>query len=173
MQKIVSALLFCFLCVSGISQTINIETLRNDYYKVDTDSIACAKLYKKIKDQTFSDNTMQGYKGAITASMANHSKNKQEKIKLFNSGKKLLEESIKADSSNVELLFLRLTIQSSCPKALGYNSKIEKDKSFIITHIDTVKNSLIKKRIIEFLLTSNRITLTESEKNKLKTNQPK
>jgi hypothetical protein len=173
MQKIVSALLFCFVCVNGISQTTNIETLRNDYYKVDTDSVACAKLYKKVKDQTFSDNTMQAYKGAITASMANHSKNKQEKIKLFNSGKKLLEESIKADSSNMELLFLRLTIQTSCPKALGYNSKIEKDKTFIINNIDKSKSALLKKRIIEFLLTSNRVNLTEAEKNKLKTIQTK
>jgi len=173
MKKIVSIVLLFTFCSIVHGQNISIETLRNDYFKVDTDSLSCAKLYNKVKDQNFSDNTQQAYKGAITAAMANHVKNKQEKIKLFNNGKKLLEESIKNDSSNIELVFLRLTIQSSCPKALGYYSKIEKDKTYIIKNIETAKSSLVKKRIIEFLLNSGKISLSEAEKNKLKTIQTK
>ena len=95
------------------AQTVSIDAIRKDYEKVRTDSSSCAKLYKKINQGTITDNLLTGYKGAITASMANYSKNKQEKINLFKEGKQLLEKAIVKDSNDVELRFLRMTIQTN------------------------------------------------------------
>jgi hypothetical protein len=159
--------LFLFLFSYSVlqSQTISIETFRKEYYKLNTDSTACAKLYKKVSEINQTDVLFNGYKGAISASMANHVKSKQEKIKLFNAGKKLLEQSISADSTNTELRFLRLTIQSNCPKALGYYRNINTDKKYILSHFDSIKNTTVKNRMAEYLVSST--LLTEEEKKKI------
>jgi hypothetical protein len=159
-------LFFLFISISSVvcSQP-NIEVLRKDYHKLNTDSAACATLYKKVNTSVSDDFLFNGYKGAITASMANHATSKAEKIKLFNNGKKLLEQSINADSSNIELRFLRLTIQANCPKALGYNKQITSDKKYIVTNFESIKPGSLKPKMAEYLLNSK--LLTEEEKRKI------
>ena len=157
---------FLMICSSLTSQTVSLDAIRKDYEKVRTDSSSCAKLYKRINQGTITDNLLTGYKGAITASMANYSKNKQEKINLFKEGKQLLEKAIVKDSNNVELRFLRMTIQTNCPKALGYNKQITTDKNYILANFDTIKNVNTKNSIKAFLLAST--YLTDAEKKKLK-----
>jgi hypothetical protein len=98
--------------------------------------------------------------------MANHSKEKKEKIKLFNTGKKMLEESIASDSSNIELRFIRFTIQSNCPKVLRYNKEIPSDKNFILKNYSSLMNVAIKKMIVSFFNQSN--SVTDAERQKLK-----
>lgn len=156
---------FFFILSSSFlySQTVTIESLRKEYYKLNTDSAACAKLYFKISKTNTTDNLISGYKGAITAAMANHVKSKQEKIQLFNSGKKMLEQSIAADTGNVELRFLRFTIQSNCPKALGYHRQLEPDKKYIVTHFSSVKNTSVRAKMEDYLLNSPLLSADEKK----------
>lgn len=157
---------FLVLTASANAQNVSVESLRKAYYKLDTDSAACAALNKKLSKVITSDNTVIGYKGAVSACMANHAKVRQQKIMLFNEGKKLLEQAITSDSSNAELRFLRFTIQSSCPKALGYNKQIHSDKSFILKNGATLKDAALKRSISEYMAAS--AYLTEAEKAKAK-----
>lgn len=144
--------LFLFILLSVIAaKAQSLEALRRSYYKLNTDSTSCAKLYKQVNQSTSTDNTYNGYKGAITAAMANHVKNNGEKLKLFNAGKSLLEQSIKKDANNVELRFLRLTIQTNCPKALGYNKQIAEDKAFINVHIETLEDASLRQKVKDYL----------------------
>ncbi len=148
------------------AQTISVETLRSRYYKLDTDSAACAKLYAKLQKAGADNNLINGYKGAVTAAMANHVNSREEKLKLFNTGKKLIEQSVKTDSANVELRFLRFTIQTNCPKALGYSKQIMPDKKYIIAHLPTLKNQAPQNKISDYLLAGN--YLSDEEKKQLK-----
>jgi hypothetical protein len=165
MKKYYFIIILIFNSLYGNAQ-VSIETLRKEYHNLNTDSAACAKLYEKIAALHTSDNLILGYKGATTAAMANFVKAKTEKIKLFNEGKKILEQSIKNDSSDTELRFLRFTIQTNAPKALGYHKQIENDKKHILTHYNEIRNITVKGRISEYLLSSNR--LNEQEKKKIK-----
>ncbi|MGZ4033878.1 MAG: hypothetical protein ACXVP4_03360, partial [Bacteroidia bacterium] len=158
-------LLFSIICFSAYSQNITVDELRKEYNKVSYDSATCARLYKKIIKSNNTDIISTAYKGAISAAMANHLKDKKEKLNLFNSGKKLLEQSITADSSNIETRFLRFTIQSNCPKILGYNKQINSDKNFILKNYSSA-NSVIKKMISSFATKTD--YFTEAEKQKLK-----
>ncbi|MCX6295046.1 MAG: hypothetical protein NTX97_03090 [Bacteroidetes bacterium] len=163
MKKII--FLFVFILNSSLfSQNISLDGLRREYQQVNKDSASCAKLYKKIIKSNSADLVTIAYRGAITASMANYPKNKMDKLKIFNSGKKLIEQSIAADSSNIETRFLRFTIQSYCPKALGYSKQITSDKNFILKNYSAVSNIAVKKMIQSFFLQSK--VLTEIEKQK-------
>jgi hypothetical protein len=163
-MKQVIFFLFTLCSLQGMAQ-LTVDALRKEYGKASTDSSSCAKLYNKTKSDLSTDNVILGYKGAISAAMANHVKNKSEKIKLFNAGKKQIEQSVKADSTNVELRFLRYTIQSNCPKALGYTGEMKADKKFILENIGSVKNSALQKKMTSFLKASK--DLTQEEKKNL------
>ena len=63
-----------------------------------------------------------------------------EKYESFTKGKKQLESIIKKYPDNIELHFLRLTIQDNLPSFLGYDDNISEDKNFIKTKIKEVKN---------------------------------
>lgn len=167
-MKRISILLPLFILFIPFSsaQNINLDALRREYAKANSDSSLCARLYQKITKDNSTDNTIICYKGAVTATMANHTKSKQEKLKLFNTGKKLMEESISKDSNNVELHFIRLTIQTNCPKILGYNKQIERDKNIILSNFSAVNNQVLRSKMSEFLLHSS--ALSESEKQKIK-----
>ncbi len=165
MKKVVF-ILFLFVSFTSFSQVMTPDGLRREYRQVKTDSVSCAKLYKKIVKSNNADALTTAYRGAITAAMANYSKDKKEKIILFNTGKKILEQSIATDSSNIEIRFLRYTVQTSCPKALGYNKQLKSDKDFILKNYSSITSIAIKNMIKIFLLQYT--TLTETEKQKLK-----
>lgn len=167
MKRIVLIYIFLFSFVQILpAQNISIEGLRKDYGKVRKDSVSCAKVYAKVKKSSSQDNTINAYKGAIIASMANYSKVKEEKIGLFKEGKQLLEKAIASDNNNVELRFLRMTIQTNCPKALGYNKEIENDKKLILSKLSSIKDPGLKNMMSEFLLDSKFVS--EKEKSELK-----
>lgn len=159
-------ILFLFASFTSFAQVLTTDALRRSYQQVKTDSATCAKLYKKVVKSNNADAITTAYRGAITAAMADYSKDKKEKIKLFNTGKKMLEQSIASDSSNIETRFLRYTVQSNCPKALGYNKQLKSDKEFIFKNYSIITNLAIKNMIKTFLLQYT--TLTETEKQKLK-----
>jgi len=159
-------ILYFFLLLSFYGRAQTLESLRKEYYKLDTDSAACAKLNAKLSKLITSDNTIIGYKGAVSACMANHVKTRQQKIMFFNKGKEMLEQAISTDTANTELRFLRFTIQTGAPKALGYNRQISNDKSFILKNAGTMKDAGLKRSIAEFMAQSS--YLTDGEKAKAK-----
>jgi len=60
------------------------------------------------------------------------------KLKAFKAGRLRLEAAITRENDNAELRFLRLMIQENAPGILGYNDDLEKDKSFILTHFNSI-----------------------------------
>ncbi len=165
MKNIIILLSLLFANLLSFSKNKGIDELQKAYSKVKSDSATCAKLYEKVTKENSTDNTVICYKGAITAAMANFAKSKSEKLKLFKEGKNLMEQAIAKDSTNIELIFLRFTIQSSCPKILGYNKQIESDKTLILTNFNSITSAALKNGISSFLIHSP--FLTEAEKQKL------
>lgn len=165
MKKLLS-LLFFIVTAQAFSQVVTLDAFRREYQYCFKDSATCYKIYKKATNSTANDMLSNAYRGAITTAMANHSKNKMEKLSLFNSGKKLLEQSISTDTTNIETRFLRFTVQTNCPKALGYHKQINSDKAFILKNYSSVTNMAVKKMITSFAIQSK--DLSETEKQKLK-----
>jgi len=71
------------------------------------------------------------YLGALLMKKAGLSKGASNKLNLFKSGHKKLEESIKKNSSNAELRFLRLMVQEHAPGILGYKNDMQEDSEYI------------------------------------------
>lgn len=113
---------------------------------------ACKKLTDILGEYNERSNpTMAAYKACATMMMANYVFNPVSKLSYFNQGKQLLEKCVAADKENVEIRYLRFTVQSNAPAFLGYNNSIEEDKIFLIKAIANLKDLQLKQMIISFL----------------------
>ncbi len=148
MKKAFPVLLVLLLFyVVSFSQNISLEKLRKEFHFLNTDSVQVALLEKEALLYKGNDNTILCYKGAISAAMAKHSSNNKEKMQKFKDGKNQIEQCIAKDSNNVELRFLRYTIQTNSPKVLGYNKQAPADKKYILANLNSVKDATLRRNI--------------------------
>ena len=114
---------------------------------------ACTKMISLLAPFNETNNPLLfGYRGGATMLMAKHAFNPFSKLSYFKKGKLMLESAINADQTNVELRFLRYTIQTNVPGFLNYNSDKNLDRTFISQSLPKLKDQELKKVISEFLL---------------------
>lgn len=152
MKKIVLLLFVLAHNLLVSAQSVNLEEARKLYMKSGNNKEACKKLYDLLaKIDEKNQNLLLGYKGAVMAEMAKHSKDASQKLKFFKEGRKKLDQAILNDIENIELRFLRLSIQLHTPDVLHYNGDIANDEKFIQENLDKIKNQELKKSIAEFM----------------------
>lgn len=164
MNKLILIVLFTtsrliFAAVPTVSE------VRNLYQKAAFESKSCTKIITLLDTYTEKNNALlAGYKACATMMMANYVSNPYSKLSNFKEGKILLEKCIKADGDNIELRFLRFSVQSKAPSFLGYNASIKGDKTFLINSISNLNDSDLKQRIFSFLKNSEHLTPAEKLK---------
>jgi hypothetical protein len=148
------SLFLCSVCLlfSIKSLGLDLEYIRNNYQQAVTDKKLCETMIAAL-EETASTNVHLAYLGALQTIWANHVFNPFSKLSTFKKGKATIEKAIKNDSENVEIRYVRLSIQQNCPSFLGYNKNIKEDKEFLkknketVTSVDLTKmiNSLLNK----------------------------
>lgn len=103
-----------------------------------------------------------GYRGAVTMSKAKHYNNPFKKLETFTAGKNILENAINTNSNNLELRYLRFSVQTYCPAFLGYNN-MDADKLFLLTNLPNYNDTYFKNKIIAFMLQSKLVNVKEKE----------
>ena len=105
-----------------------------------------------------------GYIGTLQALKAKHHWNPYYKVKYVKDAQKTFAKAIAADPHNMELRFLRFSVDYKLPALLGYTKNMEADKNEIITQlkkIHTADNKDMVVTIINFLLEANKHTAVE------------
>lgn len=126
--------------------------LRTYYYDVCLEKTSVKEFASYLAiNENKKDIITEGYRSVIWFLWADYYFNPFKKWNCFLNGKQALEMLIKENNSNVELRFLRLTIQENLPKLLGYNNKIEEDKTFINKHLHLVPDHDLLNRITNYL----------------------
>lgn len=132
--------LFFSTSISFPVADVNIDYIRNNYEQAAKDEQLCKKLLHSTEVKANST-LFKGYYGAFQAIYASHITNSSEKLKHFKTGKSHIEQAISSEPKNVELRFVRLSVQKMAPSFLGYNKKIEEDKKFIQENLTSIKSS--------------------------------
>lgn len=144
---------FFFFSSSVMAQTPSIKDVRLMLHQATNKEDDCTKLINILTPFNEKNNPLLfGYKGGATMIMAKHAFNPFSKLSYFKKGKNMLESAIQADKNNIELLFLRYTIQTSVPSFLNYSSDRQKDKSFLLKAVGDLKDQDLKKIINAYLL---------------------
>lgn len=145
------------------------------FNSVPTDLIEIRNLYEKLKDSeentlalqnvavksiSISPELKKAYLAVTHMALAQYKISPIYKWKAFSEGKERLEEAIKADSSDLEIRYIRLTIQQHAPSLLGYNTKINSDRNFLIANLPAIKKSDLDlfARIYTYLLIKGNLT---------------
>lgn len=84
-----------------------------------------------------------GYLGALQTINASHVSNPITKLKTFNKGKQNIEAAVKADPNNLEIRFIRLSVQKNAPSFLGYNTSISEDIAFINKNRQLIESEVL------------------------------
>ncbi len=143
-MKRIGIIFFLFISVP-IFCSIKLDYLRSNYRFFTQNKMLCDSVIKLL-ELTTNDNVQLGYLGALQTIWATHTFNPIEKLSTFNKGKKNIEKAINIDKTNIELRFLRLSIQKNCPKFLNYYYHIDEDEKMV------KKNKNINNKHLELLI---------------------
>lgn len=158
MQQFVLVLLLSILPFG-----ISLSEVREKYAKAEESPEITENLFSALSDIKETDDTIfLAYKGAVLTLKAKHSKGIKHKKEFFKNGVALLESALSASPNNLEIHFIRLTVQENAPKIVRYNKQIEADKRFILENYNSSKDDALKKIIKKY---SSKSTLfSENEK---------
>lgn len=133
------------------AQSIKLDDIRKEYSKAVDNQIICEKWYHLFeKEMVLSNQKLKAYKGGITIAMARYVV-VAKKTPLVLQGKKLIEESILNSKDDVEIRFIRYSIQVNLPPALGYNKNKIEDRNFINAHLEQFPNEAMKSYVKKFM----------------------
>ena len=147
-----------------VTADVDIAEIRQLYKQADLSEQNASILLDKLESITMSDDkVLLAYKGAVTSMTAKYEKGAKLKKDIFKNGVSLVEFAVASESENIEIRFVRLSLQQNSPKFLKYNKEIEEDKKFIINYFDQIVSVELKSYIGDYILHSN--NFTEEEKN--------
>jgi len=137
---------FCLFATYDV-RTDLLDDVRKNYSKMASNEELCKSAIANLKEAKNSSATHLGYLGGLQTIWANHIFNPIGKLKTFNEGKKNIEQAIKKEPENVELRFIRLSVQKNAPSFLSYQSNIKEDIQFIKNNRSQVKSNILHKYI--------------------------
>lgn len=158
MKFLVTLICCMWICV----QTVDLQKTRDAYKLAAQDIDKVSSFYFDLQGVNKQDKVeLVAFKGASIALMARGAKTIKEKKEGFVEGVNLVEYAINKDSSNIEVRFIRLSIQQNTPKILKYNQDIESDKTFILNHYNTIKSAHLKAHIGDYISHSKKFSDSE------------
>ncbi len=123
-------------------------------------------LYTNLENMKERSALLNGYIGTLEALKAKHAWNPYFKVKYLNSSEKTFVKAVTRDPHNIEIRFMRFSIEHNVPGFLGYNKNLTSDRIEIIKQLDkqyyAQADKPLVKTIISFLIASERCTPTES-----------
>jgi hypothetical protein len=138
--------------------------IRNLFYRATKSYLATDSLVNILKQVNLKSKPESiGYKGMSYLMICFHSYNPYTKFKYFFKGKELLEEAIKKDGTNIELKFLRLTVQLNTPSFLDYKKNINEDKLAIFNGAKNITDVDLFNRIYNYTLSAKNLTPDEKK----------
>ena len=110
----------------------DLPQIRKDYYAAVNSLAEAEKLYKSLKDRNSAEPVIMAYFGSTQALRAKHTFNPYKKITYLKSGLKVLNAAVDRSSQNLEIRFLRFTLEHYIPSFLGFSEHLDTDRKKII-----------------------------------------
>jgi hypothetical protein len=151
-MKTVSLIFVLLLGGTFTSNALSLEVIRTNYQLAVKDKNICSSMIQQLENNPES-NVHLAYLGAFQTIWANHIFNPISKLSTFNTGKKNIDKAVNLSPNDVEIIFIRHSVQKNCPKFLGYNVNCEEDEKFLSKNLNSI-SSVALKNMVEKLLKS-------------------
>lgn len=141
-----------------------VQETRLLYKQAAGNETTCKNLIARVQSCSAPvDPVLTGYQAAATMMMARYAVNPFSKLSWFRKGRKLLDNTLSQHPHNVELRFLRFTIQTNAPGILGYKDDIPSDKAFLLRAIGQLTDTSLRATICDYLQQSKLLTEQEQQ----------
>jgi len=131
---------------------IPVQQMREMYYNASKSSAASDKFYELMKRENSTSPLALGYQAMAEFMKCYHSFNPVTKLTYFGKGKSNLDRAIQNDPQNIELRYLRFTVQTNIPFFLNYSSSVNEDKQFIISNFSSQGDTALKQMIRDYMV---------------------
>ncbi len=161
-------LLFCVLATSFCKAQLSnkeITELKTNMVKAVENSKLTDSLFKKLDQLPNKTALITAYTGTLEALKAKHSWNPYNKIKYVSRSLKTMKKAINMDKENMEIRFMRFSIEHFTPSFLGFSKDLDVDRKEIVKHYQNhnfgnTDEDLIK-NVAKFMIDSKRCTAQE------------
>ena len=142
-----------FILLANINYVFSqdVKHLRKLYLTSYNNKSTCDSLSSYLNLFNKKNNTIDAYIGANNLLISKFSKNIVKKFKYFEEGKKLIEQAIKNDPKNIEIIFIRYLNQINSPWFLNYNQNLGEDRDFLIKNFNLINDPYFKNVIQKIL----------------------
>lgn len=152
------------ICKAQLSPK-EISVLKADLVKAVASSKLTDSLYTKLLKLPNKTPLITAYAGTLEALKAKHSWNPYNKIQYVKVSLKTLQRAIDADKENLEIRFMRFSIEHYTPGFLGFSKDLELDRKEIIKHYQNqnfgIADNILIKNVAKFMIDSKRCTTEE------------
>jgi len=154
-MKILILYIILVQSISAFADNHELENIRMMFHKAESSQIVCLELIEQLQPYNEDNNVLfMGYKACATMLMAKHVFNPFSKLSHFKRGREMLEKAIQFDRNNIELRFLRYTIQTNVPSFLNYSQSKDLDRLFLVNSLNKLNDQKLKKIIAAYLTTN-------------------
>ena len=142
-----------FILLANINYVFSqdVKHLRKLYLTSYNNKSTCDSLSSYLNLFDKKNNTIDAYIGANNLLISKFSKKIVKKFKYFEEGKNLIEQAIKNDPKNIEIIFIRYLNQINCPWFLNYNQNLGEDRDFLIKNFNLINDPYFKNVIQKIL----------------------
>jgi len=130
--------------------------LRNQYMAAAINAEQMGKFNTSCNSVEMELTTSKGYCTMRHFLNAKNIINPYRKLNEFNEGKKKLDSLISIDHKNIELRYMRHSIQDRVPGFLGYNEHLIDDEHFMSVNLETITDSASYQLIYNYLKSLNK-----------------
>jgi hypothetical protein len=116
----------------------SLAEVRENFHLAVLDPDKSRKFYEFLKDAPTNTPTLKAYKATSEAMLARALWNPFSKYKHVLKYSDMIEGAIYEDSENVEIRFLRLSIEYNLPRFLGMSNHLKEDRDTIVENLTSV-----------------------------------
>ena len=125
----------------------DLNEVRTSYSKAVLDKKLCKKMIEELELSKEKSVIALAYLGAYQTIWANHVFNPLSKLATFKKGKNNIELAISKEPENVEIRYIRFSVQKNSPSFLGYNNNLKEDKDFLVKNKKNINSDFLQKNI--------------------------
>lgn len=125
----------------------DLNEVRTSYNKAVLDKKLCKKMIEELELSKEKSVIALAYLGAYQTIWANHVFNPLSKLATFKKGKNNIELAISKEPENVEIRYIRFSVQKNAPSFLGYNSHLKEDRDFLVKNKKNINSDFLQKNI--------------------------
>lgn len=159
---ILAAFLLLFVTQNLKADEPNLKVLRKQMVVAIDNSKTTDSLFKSLTAIKTRTGIVNGFIGALQALKAKHAWNPYFKVKYLKNSEKTFKQAVAEDPHNIEIRFMRFSIEHNVPGFMGFNKDLTADSEDIIAQLDKKNYGSADKEltiaIIKFLIHSKRCT---------------